>query len=102
MMLFDAGSKQIVELQGKSNFFEEIAEIHICPPDTIEFLTVKSVLRLGRLCIPLPKKLWITAHVVQRATQPEKAASRVELMLTHGVLGAIFGYEGTFRAMRSS
>lgn len=102
IMLFDAGSKRIVKLQGRNNIFEEIAEIHICPPDTIEFLTVKSVLRLGRMCIPLPEKLWITAHVVQRATQPGKAASRVELTLTHGVLGAIFGYKGTFRATRTS
>ena len=99
-MLYDAGSKRTIELQGRNNIFEEIAEIRISPPDTLEFLTVKSVLRLGRLRIPLPHKLWITAHVVQQATQPEIKASRVKLTITHGLLGAIFGYEGTFRATR--
>jgi len=43
----------IIELQGRNNAFEEVAEIEIRPPDTLEFLTVASVLRLGRWRIPL-------------------------------------------------
>ena len=101
-MLYDSRSRMVVELQGRNNIFEEVAKIEICPPDTLEFQTVASVLRLGRLRIPLPKKLWITAHVVHRATEPEKSESSVRLTITHGLLGAVFGYEGRFRAKRRS
>jgi hypothetical protein len=99
-MYYDPESKRISELQGPRDIFEEIAEIHFTPPDTLEFLTVKSVLRLGQIRLPIPRKLWITAHVVQQVNLSEGETSRVTLTITHGLLGAIFGYEGIFRTTR--
>jgi uncharacterized protein DUF4166 len=99
-MSYDSASKRISELQGPGNIFEEIAEIKFTSPDTIEFLTVKSILRLGSLRLQIPRKLWITAHVVQQVNLPDGETSRVTLTITHGIFGAIFGYEGIFRTTR--
>lgn len=99
-MVYDEQSKHIIELQGPKNIFEEMAEIHFTPPDTLEILTVESILRLGRLRIRLPRRLWITAHVVQRVNSPHSNTSQVTLTITHGLFGPIFGYEGVFRATR--
>lgn len=99
-MVYDPNSKRMIELQGPRNAFEEIAEVRFTPPATLEFLTVKSVLHIGRLRLNLPNRLWITAHVVQEADQRRDDTSRVALTITHGLFGPIFGYEGVFRSTR--
>ena len=99
-MVYDPPTRRMIELQGPKNAFEEIAKIRFTPPDRLEFLTVESVIQLGRFRLRLPRKLWITAHVVQQVQDIATGASRVTLTITHGLFGPIFGYEGEFRAAR--
>lgn len=101
-MVYDPSSKRVIELQGPKNAFEEIAEIRFTPPHTLEFLTVESILHVGRLRLRLPRRLWITAHVVQCVEDVLKDTSQVTLTITHGLFGPIFGYEGVFRTVRSN
>jgi hypothetical protein len=100
VMVYDPDTARIIELQGPGNRFEEIAEIRFEPPGTLEFLTVDSKLRIGSRRFRIPRRLWITAHVVQTVDPEDDASSRVTLTITHGLLGEIFGYDGSFKATR--
>jgi hypothetical protein len=99
-MRYDPGTKCVVELQGPGNIFQEDAQVRFTPPATIEWRTVASTLRIGRLRLQLPRRAWISAHIVQQADLARVDTSHITLTLTHGLLGPIFGYEGTFRVAR--
>ena len=96
-MTYDKTSARVHEIQGPWGIFEEAAEVRFTPPGVLEFITVASRLRLGRLRIPIPRLLWITAHVVQSVIPDKPGTSRVTLTITHSLLGPIFGYDGLFR-----
>lgn len=100
LMRYDADSQRVVELQGPRQIFQENAIVRFVPPSTIEWTTVESFIRVGGLRVRLPRRLWISARIVQRADADHPDASRVILTITHGLLGPIFGYEGTFRSAR--
>jgi hypothetical protein len=99
-MVYDNKTGNIMELQGPGNAFVETAELRFTPPQTIEFITVKSHLQIGRWQLPLPSRFWITAHVIQQADSLREDTSSVQLTITHNLLGPIFGYEGIFRTRR--
>jgi len=99
-MRFDAASGLVVERQGPAECFWEWARVRFEAPGSLEFLTVRSVLRLGQLSIPLPRWLWVTAHVVERADPSMANAIDVALTIRHPLLGAIFGYAGAFKVTR--
>lgn len=100
VMRYDHRTGHVAELQGPHHIFQEDAQVRFIPPDTIEWLTVESTLRLGRMRVRLPRRLWVTGRIVQRADLERLDTSQVALTLRHGMLGPIFGYEGTFRTAR--
>lgn len=99
-MHYDERTGHIIELQGPREMFQEDAVVRFIPPATVEWETVRSVLRLGRLRIHMPRRLWIRARILQTADPERPEASHVTLTIFHGLLGPIFGYEGTFRTAR--
>ena len=100
VMEADIPTARVVELQGPRNALEEFANVRFIPPGTIEFLTVRSSVHLGRLRLRLPRRLWITAHVIQSIKPGTPDSTRVQLVVTHAIFGPIFGYEGVFRTRR--
>lgn len=100
VIFFDENQGMIVEEQGPKNILCEYAKIVVTAPTKIEFITIESHLKIGRFRIKIPRKLWITAHVVQEAHAGDDNSSEVELTITHGILGPIFGYRGSFKTVK--
>ena len=99
-MSVDLASGLIAEREGPWNAIEELTDVVFVPPATIEFASRRSALVVGGRRLRLPRRLWVTARVRQWVTDPSSGTSRIELVVRHGLLGPIFGYEGTFRTRR--
>ena len=99
-MTYDASTARIAEREGPWNAIEELVDVRFSPPATIEFASHRSALVIKGRRLHLPRRLWVTAHVVQRETDPTTGASHIALTVTHGMLGPVFGYEGDFRTVR--
>ena len=96
-MAGDLTAGRMVERMGPGRIMAEVAEVRCLAPGTLEFTTVESRLHLGPLAIRMPRRLWVTAHVVQEVDVDRPDTSRVTLTLVHGLLGPVFGYDGEFR-----
>ena len=94
------GTAYVDELQGPGDRFEERARIGWVAPGVLEIETFESRVRFGRWRILLPRWMWPTARAVQRTSVDERGWSEVSLVLSHRLLGEIFGYEGRFRTFR--
>lgn len=99
-MTYDPRQALVSEWQGPHQMLQEMAQVWFTPPLTLEFLTVQSRVRLGRRWITLPRRWWVTAHVVEVAHPEQAEVTDVRLTITHPVFGPVFGYEGTFRCCR--
>jgi len=67
--------------------------------DTIEITTGRLRMRAGPLRLAIPAVLQVAVKAVERAVAN---AIYVDLVVTHPVLGAIFGYDGTFAVRREA
>ena len=99
VMSFDESTGFVAEREGPRNVVEELAEVQFIPPTTIEFVSRRSAFVLGERRLRLPRRLWVTA-LVRQVADPVAGTSHVTLVVTHGTLGPVFGYEGTFRSVR--
>jgi len=89
-----------MELLGPGNALQLAWGLRFAPPLTIEIWTGAAALRLWRWRIPLPRWLSGTVRVVETADPDRDDTIHVDLMISHALLGRIFGYEGTFRLRR--
>lgn len=78
------------------------AQFH--PPKRFTLDTEACALRMGGRTLWMPRWMWKlllgTVTFSQVADSMEGDTVRVDLLITHPVLGRIFGYAGTFRAVR--
>jgi hypothetical protein len=87
----------VVERIGPAGVIEVPWRIRSLGSDTIEITTGPLRLRTGLLRIPIPAALQVAVRAVERAVAN---AVHVDLVVTHPVLGAIFGYDGSFTVRR--
>jgi hypothetical protein len=101
LMVFDPEAGEVVEIQGPGGLLQTTSKV-VADPDfrTLEFLPIKSVLKIGPLRLALPKGLWITTHAVERLDPARDDTIHVDFTVSHPWLGDIFGYRGQFRVVR--
>jgi hypothetical protein len=97
---YDNATGHVIEVAGLYRAFRIEARVCFIAPATIEWTTVTIHLRVGHTWVRVPRRLSIMAHIVQRADAEQLDTSHVMLTIRHGLLGPIFGCEGTFRAAR--
>ena len=56
--------------------------------------------RIGRVRVPLPRLLSVGARAIQTTDSATPDQIHIDLSLQNPLLGAVFGYEGTFRVER--
>jgi hypothetical protein len=96
-MGWDDARRVVVERMGPRGAFELVWHVRFVPPDRIEIIARLEALRVASRRIPLPRMLRIDAHTVDSAVGD---GLRCELTVRHPLLGAIFGYAGTFEVKR--
>jgi hypothetical protein len=89
----------VVERIGPGGVIEVPWRVRSLGSDTIEITTGRLRLRTGRLRIPVPAVLQVAVRAVERAVAN---AVHVDLVVTHPILGAIFGYDGSFTVRREA
>jgi hypothetical protein len=100
IMRIDAATGMVAECEGPRNAIEELTATRFHAPATIEITSVRSWFVVGRWRVRIPRRLWVTARVVQEVLDEAAGTSHISLIVTHGLLGPVFGYEGTFRSVR--
>lgn len=95
---------QVVDLVGPRDVLYMVWKARYHPPDRFTLDTHSIALRVGGRRLWLPRWLWKlmfgTVTFWQKADTKEGDTVRVNLLIVHPLLGRIFGYEGTFRAVR--
>ena len=99
-MAYDAARGQIVELFGRAGQLEIAWDVRFRPPDTIEITTRGVALRLGRRRLQIPRALGVAVWAVERADRCRDDTVTIDLRLSVPLLGAVFGFAGTFRLRR--
>lgn len=89
----------VVERIGPGGVIEVPWRIRPLGRDAIEITTGRLRVRAGPLRLTIPAVLQVAVKAVERAVAD---AIHVDLVVTHPVLGAIFGYDGTFAVRREA
>lgn len=88
----------VVEWMGPRNCLEMAWQPRFLPPRSLEVRAELQAIRLGRLRMPLPRRLRVSAHAVDTALTEDTL--RCDLVVSHPLIGPIFGYAGEFRVTR--
>jgi len=91
------GGGSVIECVGPARSLEIPWQVRVLGRDTIEITTGRLMLRAGRYRLPIPGPLQVAVRVIERAVDD---GIHVDLVLRHPILGALFGYEGTFAVHR--
>jgi hypothetical protein len=89
----------LVERIGPGGVIEVPWRVRSLGRDTIEITTGRLRMRAGPLRLPIPAVLQVAVRAVERAVA---SGIHVDLVVSHPVLGAIFGYDGTFAVRRQA
>jgi uncharacterized protein DUF4166 len=89
----------VVERIGPGGAIEVPWRVRSLGRDTIEITTGRLRVRAGPLRLPIPGVLQVAVRAVERAVAN---AIHVDLVVSHPVLGAFFGYDGTFAVRRQA
>jgi hypothetical protein len=94
---YDAGLGRAVEWIGPRRMLQFVWDVCFEAPNRIVITTARCALRLGPWRLWLPRWLTGTVRAIEHADRSRDDTIHIDLALTHLLLGAIFGYEGTFR-----
>jgi Domain of unknown function (DUF4166) len=99
-LIWEPQRQWVAEWMGPGGCFEMAWHVAFVPPTALEVDARLKALRLGRLRLPLPKPLQMSAYTVDRADPVQDDVISCSLALTSPIFGALCGYEGTFRVCR--
>ncbi len=88
----------VVEWMGPRNCLEMAWQPRFLPPQSLEIRAELRAIRIGWLRLPLPRLLRVSARAVDTALSDDRL--RCDLVVSHPLLGPIFGYAGDFRVSR--
>lgn len=80
---------------GRSRFLEVSLRLSVSPEGWLRMRSVGTWLWVGRVRIPVPQILSARVDLLER-WDAETASQRVEVTLTHPILGRVFEYRGSF------
>lgn len=102
-IIYDPRLGMVVDLVGPRDVLYMVWKARFHPPDRFTLDTDAIALRFGGLKLWLPKFLWKllfgTVTFSQVAESMEGDTVRIDLLITHPLLGRIFGYVGTFKTV---
>jgi hypothetical protein len=98
-IVYEPKLNQVVEWMGPRKSFEMAWRPFFLPPRSIVVRAELRAIRLARLRVPLPRALRVTACAIDTAG-PGDDELRCDLVVSHPLLGPVFGYVGDFRVAR--
>lgn len=98
VMAYDPVQHQVVEWMGPANLLQITWDVAYNPPHLIRITTRAVALRLNKWTLTLPRWASMTVRAIERAEADD--IIHIDLTISHPWLGAIFGYEGSFRLSR--
>ena len=103
-IVYDVEQGTVVDLVGPRHVLYMVWEAHFRPPGTFTLDSRANAIRVGKRKLWLPKWAWKfllgTVTFSQRVDPADEHVVQIDLLITHPLFGRIFGYDGTFRAMR--
>ena len=103
-IIYDAKLHRVVDLVGPCNVIYMVWRAAFHDDGSFTLDSEANAFRVGRLKLWLPRWLWPwllgTVTFVQKAHPDAPDTISIDLLLTHPLFGKVFGYDGTFRAVR--
>lgn len=104
-IIYDPAIGQVVDLVGPRDVLYMVWKAQFHPPDRFTLDTEAIALRIRGRRVWMPTWMWKlllgTVTFSQVADSTEGDMVRIDLLITHPLLGRIFGYAGTFRTVRT-
>lgn len=105
-IIYDPEIGEVVDLVGPRDALYMVWDARFHPPHRFTLDTRAVALRMGKRKLWMPKLMWKfllgTVTFSQVAQGDDSDTVTVDLLLTHPLFGRVFGYKGTFRAVRVS
>lgn len=103
-VIYDERQDNLADLVGPDYRLHMVWQGRYTPPNTFTLETVTNAIRLGEHIFYLPKWIWLPllgrVQFVQTARAEAPDTIDVDLRVVHPFFGEVFGYQGTFRAVR--
>jgi hypothetical protein len=103
-VVYDDRMDNLADQVGVGRFLHMVWKGEFIPPRSFTLKTVTNALQIGRLRWYLPSWLWplLLGRVkfIQQAHEDDDNVVDVDLRILHPLFGEVFGYVGTFRAVR--
>jgi hypothetical protein len=103
-VVYDARQKNLADQVGPGHRLHMVWKGTFVPPRTFTLETVTNAIRLGSKILYLPRWIWLPllgrVQFVQIARPDAEDTVDVALRIIHPLFGEVFGYQGTFRAVR--
>jgi Domain of unknown function (DUF4166) len=104
-IVYDQRLREVVDLVGRGDHLYMVWTCRFVPPRRFTLDTRACALRFGSHLLWLPRWLWRLTLGTVRFTQDVDEAHddtvHIDLLITHPILSEIFGYQGTFRTVRT-
>ncbi len=104
-IVYDASLGRVVDLVGPREVLYMVWDAEFHPPAKFTLATHSIALRAGRRKVWLPRPVWkflLGTVTFSQVVDPEREDTvHIDLLITHPLFGRIFGYDGTFRAVRT-
>jgi hypothetical protein len=104
-IIYDPRIGQVVDLVGPRDWLYMVWKAQFHPPLRFTLDTEACAFRIRGRTLWMPTWMWKlllgTVTFSQVAESMEGDTVRIDLLITHPVLGPIFGYTGTFRTVRT-
>ncbi len=103
-VVFDSVQNNLADLVGPGYRLHMVWKGRYVPPRTFTLETVTNAIHLMGKVFYLPKWLWLLllgrVKFVQIARAEAEDTVDVDLRILHPLFGEVFGYQGTFQAVR--
>lgn len=103
-VVYDKRQDNLADLVGPGYRLHMVWKGRYLPPRTFTLETVTNGIRLGSKVFYLPKWVWLPllgrVQFIQTAQVEAEDTVDVDLRIIHPFFGEVFGYQGTFRAVR--
>ena len=103
-VVFDREQDNLADQVGPGRFIHMVWLGKFIPPRSFTLSTVTNAFQIGTHRWYLPRWLWRfllgTVDFVQQAHEEDDNVVDVDLRILHPLFGEVFGYQGTFRAVR--
>lgn len=103
-VVYDRKMANLADLVGPDYRLHMVWQGRFTPPNIFTLKTVTNALRIGNRVVYLPRWIWLPllgrVDFIQAARADEEDVVDVDLRVIQPFFGEVFGYQGTFRAVR--